>query len=407
MKIENNIENYNRILRKYFGKEFLKPLQQDIIKTIVDEKKDCLSILSTGYGKSICYQLPRFIMNKTIIVISPLISLMEDQKTNLEKNDIDVCCLNSNLNYGEKVQLKNKILNNNPMIVYMTPEYFNINKDFVEEIEKNNCLGLIAIDECHCISQWGNDFRPEYQKLSCIKDICKNTPILALTATATKDVENDIIHTIFSKTPVIIRSSFDRPNLKIIVKKKTNVLEDLYQLIKNNIDKKIIIYTRTRSESEKIYEIIKKLNITCGVYHAGLDSNIRYNIHKDFIDHKINCIIATIAFGMGIDQNIKLVIRYGMPTDIESYYQELGRAGRDGNIAKCYLFYNYIDYKISQSMINKHSNEKYKKIKENKLNAMKFYIYTKQCRRKFILTYFGEYYNKTNCNMCDICINNI
>lgn len=403
--MNTNIEKYEKLLNQYFKKETLKPLQKEVIKTIIDENKDCLSILSTGYGKSICYQLPRFIINKTVIIISPLISLMEDQKNKLEKDKIEVCCLNSNLTYDRKTKIKNKLLKNNPMIVYTTPEYFNQNLEFIQELDKKSMIGLIAIDECHCISQWGNDFRPEYQKLSCIKDICKNIPILALTATATKDIENDIISTIFKEKPIIIKSTFDRPNLKIIVNQKKDIQNDIYPLIENNIKKKIIIYTRTRNESEKIYKIINKLEIKCGIYHAGLDDEIRHSVQQDFIKGKINCIIATIAFGMGIDQNINLVIRYGMSTDIESYYQEIGRAGRDNSTSECYLFYNYVDYIISKSIINKSIDNKLKRVKENKLNAMKFYIYTKKCRRKHILNYFNEEYNIENCKMCDNCLN--
>lgn len=399
------MEKYEKLLNQHFNKENLKPLQKNIIKTIIDENKDCLSILSTGYGKSICYQLPRFIMNKSVIIISPLISLMEDQKNKLEKNNIEVCCLNSNLNYDEKYKIKNKLLKDNPMIVYTTPEYFNQNLGFIQDLDKKNMLGLIAIDECHCISQWGNDFRPEYQKLNCIKDICKNIPILALTATATKDVQKDIIRTIFKEKPIIVKSTFDRPNLKIIVNQKKDIQNDICPLIENNINKKIIIYTRTRIESENIYKLIKKLGIKCGIYHAGLDDKIRYSVQQDFIKGEINCIIATIAFGMGIDQNINLVIRYGMSTDIESYYQEIGRAGRDNSVSECYLFYNYVDYIISKSINDKVIDNKLKKVKENKLNAMKFYVYTKKCRRKYILNYFNEEYNIENCKMCDICLN--
>lgn len=402
---KHNYDEYDNLLKKYFNKDFLKPLQKKVIRTIIDEKKDCFSILSTGYGKSICYQLPYFILNKTIIVISPLISLMEDQKSKLEKQDINVCCLNSNLDFHEKNKIKKELFQNIPMIVYITPEYFNQSLKFIQELDKKSMLGLIAIDECHCISQWGNDFRPEYQKISCIKDIFKNIPILALSATITKDIENEISNTIFNKTPIIIKSTFDRPNLKIIVKQKKDTLKDIYLLIENNINKKIIIYTRTRNECENIYKIINNLDITCGVYHAGLNDDVRNNIHKNFIDDNINCVIATIAFGMGIDHNINLIIRYGMPDNIESYYQEIGRAGRDNSIAECYLFYSYVDYKISESINNKISDNNLKKIKEKKLNIMKYYIYTKKCRRKFILNYFNEKYDLQNCEMCDICLN--
>ncbi|KAI7871107.1 P-loop containing nucleoside triphosphate hydrolase protein, partial [Lichtheimia hyalospora FSU 10163] len=306
---------------------------------------DCLGILSTGYGKSICYQLPYFILNKTVIVISPLISLMEDQKEKFKNLEVNICCMNSNLTYKERKSYEKEILEGKPMIIYVTPEYFNNNENFIKLLDKKNLIGLIAIDECHCIVEWGYNFRPEYLNLSNIKNWTVNIPVLCLTGTATNDIQKAIIENLKLYNPKVIKNTFDRKNLNIFtkyVKKAKDIIDDIIPLINEN--KTIIIYTREKKDTEFIYTKIKNI-IKCKYYHAGINIEERNKIQKYFSEGIIKCIISTIAFGMGIDKDVDMIIHYGLPDCIESYWQEIGRAGRYEKNADCYLFYTFKDYK--------------------------------------------------------------
>lgn len=387
--------NYNEFFRKYFGdeKKELKEKQIEILKCTIEDKKDCLGILSTGYGKSICYQLPYFILNKTVIVISPLISLMEDQKEKFKNLEVNICCMNSNLTYKERKRYEKEILEGNPMIIYVTPEYFNNNENFIKLLDKKNLIGLIAIDECHCIVEWGYNFRPEYLNLSNIKNWTINIPVLCLTGTATNDIQKAIIENLKLYNPKVIKNTFDRKNLNIFtkyVKKAKDIIDDIIPLI--NEDKTIIIYTREKKDTEFIYTKIKNI-IKCKYYHSGINIEERNKIQKYFSEGIIKCIISTIAFGMGIDKDVDMIIHYGLPDCIESYWQEIGRAGRYGKNADCYLFYTFKDYKIHENNINKINNDYYKKIKMQKLEEMKKYANIKYyCKRKQLYIYFKEKY---------------
>lgn len=394
----------NDTLKQYWGYDELKPLQRQIIKTILNNS-DVLAVLSTGYGKSICYQLPFLLVNKTksIIIISPLISLMEDQKDKLLKLDIPVVALNSNLSAKLKSEYIFSITEGKNMLIYMSPEYAVTAYDLINELYEKDRLLFIAIDEAHCISSWGNDFRPEYQQLSQFKEWMPDVTMLALTATANPHVREEIVNNLCFDKYYEFVSSFDRPNLYIECKEITdNINKDFVNYINDYMDKYVIIYVRTRDNTKKVNDILLNHNVKSSAYHAGLTATKRTEIQNNFINGKINWIVATVAFGMGIDQNIDLVIHYGSPGDLESYYQEIGRAGRNGNNASCIMLYGKNDMRINRILLKDIEDIKYKNYREKQITEMEKYIRTNHCRRKILLSYFGETYNNS-CLSCDNC----
>jgi ATP-dependent DNA helicase RecQ len=396
---------YDKTLKEYYGYDTFKPLQKEIIKNIIEDKKDVIAILATGYGKSICYQLP-FLLNqeKSVIIISPLIALMEDQKYNLENKNIPVICFNSNLSNTIKDYEKNQLLSSpsNSKIIYMTPEYIISNETFIKELWSKNILSVIAIDEAHCVSSWGNDFRPDYKSLSCLKDWIPDLTIMALTATATPKVRLDIINTLKLKDYKEYVSSFNRSNLYIECKLKTEIKNDLEEYVLKYKDTFCIIYVRTREMTEIIEKSLTKLNQKSQIYHAGIDTKERQKIQQNFINGNIKWIVATVAFGMGIDQNINLVIHYGSPGDIESYYQEIGRAGRDNSQSSCIMFYDKSDMRINRILLKDIKDDIYRKFREKQIRYMEKYLKTCDCRRKNLLEYFGETF--VSCINCDNCL---
>jgi RecQ family ATP-dependent DNA helicase len=396
---------YNKILKKHFGYEKLKDKQFEIINNILNNNKDVLGILPTGFGKSMCYMLPYLITHKNIIIISPLIALIKDQHSDLLKRGIPVCSFNSSNDNKKKDRID--ILNGNPKIIYMTPEYFINSENFIKMLVKNDTLAFIAIDEAHCVSSWGNEFRPAYTNLSIIKTWIPEIPILALTATASIKVREDICNIIGLIDPIIIYSSFDRPNLKIIVKSKNTIQTDLINLLQNHKNDYSIVYCKTRNETDKIAQILNKYNIEAHPYHAGLLDDDRQDIQTAFINGEFKCIVATIAFGLGINiPNVRIVIHYGCPKNLESYYQEIGRAGRDGLTSYCYLYYSSKDFMLNRFFLKEITDEKYKKHQENQVASMEKFTYYTGCRRKVLLRHFNEVFDKDNCGGCDNCLNN-
>ena len=393
----------NEVLNKHFGYDKLKDKQELIINSILDNR-DTIGILATGYGKSICYQLPYLIQKKSVIVISPLISLMEDQKIKLESLNIPVYCLNSN--NSNKQNDKYSLLNGQTGIIYISPEYLFNSKDFILEMANKNLISLVAVDESHCISTWG-EFRPEYKELGILKEWVSNVPILALTATATPKIISDITRVLKLEKVNIIISSFYRENLNINITKKINTNEDqkkIVELIKQvSPTDKIIIYCKTKDETDKFVLKLKDYGIKSKSYHAGKSNEKRIKIQKNFMKGKINIIIATIAFGMGIDlPNIRLVINYGVSKDMESFYQEIGRAGRDGKTSNIHVYWSNNDFNINKSFLNKIPDIEFQKKQMERILEMEKLVNSSICRMKYITKYFGEDIN--DCGHCDNCL---
>lgn len=389
---------YNEKLKEVYGFDSLKHEQYKIIDAILHKNKDVCAILATGYGKSICYQFPYIYTNKTVIVISPLISLMEDQMYRLKKLKIPVCCLNGNT---KDVYNDEKFICKNNMIVFMTPEYAIESEQLIKKIYKKDRLLMIAIDESHCISSWGFDFRPSYTHLNLLKKWVPNTPILALTATASEKVRTDIIEQLHLNEPKVIIGSFDRPNLFISV---SNNVDTFIPTIKSTDGPKII-YCKTRKDTDVIQKLVKSNGINCVKYHAGMSQKDRTNCQDRFISGKVDCIIATVAFGLGIDvSNVRLVVHYGCPSSLNAYYQEMGRGGRDGQPSKCHLIYFKKDISLNKFFTNKITNITYKETQEKEIINIERYLYATTCRRKILLEYFGEETDYVKCNNCDNCL---
>ncbi len=403
-KMNLRIKGYNKTLKKYFKLDKLKYEQKIIIDKVVHYKRDVCAVLCTGFGKSITYQLPALITGKTTIIVSPLISLMNDQQLRLESMNIKSCCINS-VSKKKISEIKELAIKGEYRTVYITPESVAVSKDFFVDMINNNILGLIAIDESHCISSWGFDFRSSYKELSKLRDWCPKIPILALTATATEKVRNDICNILKLKRPRMVIGSFDRPNLYVSVKRKTIVSNDIKPLI--NPDEKCIIYCKTRNDTEKLVNNLKAFKMPSEFYHAGMNDKDREQVQNNFSSGKTKCIIATVAFGMGIDvADIRLVIHYGCPSSLEAYYQEIGRAGRDKEKSRCFLFYNNRDFTINNTFINGIKDKNYRNTQILAKNNIEKYLYTTKCRRKVLLKYFGDESDlPDNCGNCDNCCN--
>lgn len=404
------IKRLNKLLKK-LNIEKLKDKQEQIINELIVNKNDVIGLLPTGYGKSLTYLIPPIITRKIIFIISPLISLMEDQKEKLDKIDVPVAALHSNNPYKHHEQYD--VIDGYINIVYMSPEYL-INGEGLElakTLYEKKMLKYLAIDEAHCISTWGHDFRSEYLQISKFRGLFPKIPILAVTATATHQVVDDIRTFLNLENPLVVRCNFDRPNLYLDIKdQKGNVIKLIEPYIEkyiySNDEDKIIIYTNSRKEAEQInYDlncIKKKLSV---VYHAKLSKKLRYMIQKQFNNDEIRIIVCTTAFGMGIDQTVRCVLVFGAPSSIEEYYQQIGRAGRDRLPAETVLFFYKRNFMIAKSQLDKYSNDKIKFIKIKNLNKMYGLYDTKSCRRKYILEYFGQVPKFFNCNNCDNCIN--
>lgn len=403
---DKRLELYNKILNKYWNYEAVKPEQYTIISNVL-EGKDVCAILATGFGKSICYQLPTLISKKCVIVVSPLIALMHEQSEEMKNKNIPVCVFNSVTKTKEKEQTKTGLTKGEYRLIYMTPEYLIKSEEFLKKLVEIDNLAMVCIDEAHAVSTWGLDFRPSYTKLNVIREWIPDIPILTLTATASTKVKEDIIKILCLESPFEVVGSFDRPNLNIkVFPRSDDIMFNLSSLLNTYKNEYIIIYCKTRDETDKLAETINDFGIKCESYHAGINDKKRNEIQQGFIDGNYKCIVATIAFGMGINiPNVRLVIHYNCPKNMESYYQEIGRAGRDGKPSECYLFYSKKDFLVNRLFLKEIKDDIYRNYQENQIRLIEKYVYSTECRRKLLLINFGQ--KIESCINCDNCLKKI
>ncbi|MCC6684420.1 MAG: DNA helicase RecQ, partial [Bacteroidia bacterium] len=389
-----------QLLKEYYGYDQFLGLQLPIIEHVIADK-DCLVLMPTGGGKSICYQIPALMKEGITIVVSPLISLMKDQVDALRANGIKASFLNSSLSYQQEQEVAQLCLHNQIKLLYLSPEKtLSLLDGFLSKLP----LSLIAIDEAHCVSQWGHDFRPEYKDLYRLREKFAQVPMMALTATADKITRQDILSLLGLRQPETFVASFDRPNISLTVKqglKKKDKLKDIALFLEKHPNQCGIIYCTARDTTDMLAIELRNMGIKAKLYHAGMDSAMRSRVQEQFINDDVQVVCATIAFGMGIDKsNVRFVMHYNLPKSIESYYQEIGRGGRDGLPCDTVLYYSLGDVMMLRDFAG---NSGQPEINLEKLKRMQEFAEARHCRRRILLSYFGQQHTQ-NCGNCDVCL---
>ncbi|MBN2351438.1 MAG: DNA helicase RecQ [Spirochaetales bacterium] len=400
--VKEILKTMRDILKQVFGFNDFRPHQEAIITNLL-AGRDVVAVMPTGGGKSLCYQLPACLMPGTVVVVSPLISLMKDQVDAAREIDLDAACLNSSLSPEAMADVYERLRSGRLSLLYIAPERL-ASAAFIE-ILRNVAVSLFAVDEAHCISEWGPDFRPEYLGLGLLRSLFPNVPMAAFTATATVRVQEDIIRKTGLRYPFILRASFDRPNLYYRVREKSDANLMVLDYVRKHPDRPGIVYRTTRKSVEELAAFLAHNGVSALPYHAGMESADRARNQEAFNRDEATVIVATIAFGMGIDKsNVRFVIHADLPKNIESYYQETGRAGRDGEPADCLLLWGRSDIPRLKYFINQIEDEDERRIASAKLEAMVRYASGSACRRRTLLAYFGEDYPEAACGHCDSCV---
>ncbi|TCJ98861.1 ATP-dependent DNA helicase RecQ [Volucribacter psittacicida] len=390
-----------QVLQQVFGYQSFRQGQQEVIEATL-AGQDSLIIMATGNGKSLCYQIPALCFSGLTLVISPLISLMKDQVDQLLANGIEADYLNSSQTFEQQQQVQNKAISGQLKLLYLSPEKV-MTQSFFHFISQCQ-VSFVAIDEAHCISQWGHDFRPEYSQLGGLKGCFPHIPIMALTATADKTTRQDILQLLKFQQPHLYIGSFDRPNIRYTLVNKYKPMEQICRFVQQQKGKSGIIYCNSRKKVEKLTEILRQRGIAVAGYHAGMENQVREQVQRAFQRDNVQVIVATIAFGMGINKsNVRFVAHFDLPRSIESYYQETGRAGRDNLPAEAVLFYDPADYAWLQKVLLEKPETEQRQIEQHKLQAMGDFAESQTCRRLVLLNYFGEN-RQTPCQNCDICL---
>lgn len=388
-------------LKLYFGYDSFRPMQAEIIEAVY-AGRDALVLMPTGGGKSVCFQIPAITLPGACIVVSPLISLMKDQVEGLREAGVRAAYLNSSIDAGRAQQVEDAFFKRQLDLLYVSPEKL-LSADFMPLLRRA-AINLFAIDEAHCISSWGHDFRPEYTQLRFLRREFPTIPIIALTATADKATRRDIAQQLTLSDPAVFVASFDRPNIRLEVRPGQKRVEQILDFLKSRRNQSGIVYCLSRKGAEDLAARLSQRGFPAMPYHAGLTDRQRAKTQEDFINDKVPVVCATVAFGMGIDKsNVRWVIHYNLPKNMEGYYQEIGRSGRDGATADALLFYSYQDVAVLEDILRQGASDQVE-LQLSKLERMKQYTEALTCRRRILLSYFGEHLGE-NCGNCDVCRN--
>lgn len=391
-----------QILKQVFGYDAFRGHQRGVIQCLLSGR-DCIAVMPTGAGKSVCYQVPALLMKGITLVVSPLIALMKDQVDQLEALGQKAVFLNSSLSAAQYRENLNRLKAGEAKLLYMAPE--TLLKPATLQTLQELSVSLIAVDEAHCISEWGHEFRPEYRELTRIRPLFKEAVWVALTATATQKVRQDMLENLKFQNPGLFISSFNRENLFLEVRPKSHAPSQIAEILKGFSGESGIIYCSTRKNAESLFDFLQNRGVQAALYHAGLSDEQRRQSQEDFIQDRVEVMVATLAFGMGVNKsNIRFVIHADLPKNLESYYQQVGRAGRDGLPSRCVLLYSLKDAFTIRHFIRQMNQEPLKQAAENQLSQIIEFCKTSACRRKPLLSYFGETFKKENCEGCDICV---